>query len=348
MYLAFETKRRKTRYILRESYREGESWKSRDLLGLKKHPAQCLHYLDDRVYYLDPEIEEGLRSKGVNIDDGELDFLFRPFVKPHIREKVERFERGRSGGAKKARMGYREMCELQKNILPFDKRRLHFLRFGRMDQGNVAVQPHGFFNILLDKSRDELEHMFMEMEQYLRTRELKQYVYVIFDIQRHFSNKISRFFPFSLDQERIEELFVDELCSLSRNPAYKTERKTDYVLRTYLKRYLVMFFDFSYGAGNPVKSYIDQFMNAHRFFRPPKTTPKKSDIINALRIFDIDEKELSAMDEEAITRAFRKKAHTVHPDKGGDHNDFVKLVDAFDMLLEVKRSDTVNVFRRRR
>ena len=40
--------------------------------------------------------------------------------------------------------------------------------------------------------------------------------------------------------------------------------------------------------------------------------------------------------QEEIKRAFRKKAHEVHPDKGGDAEVFKKVNEAYQVLIDSK------------
>jgi curved DNA-binding protein CbpA len=40
------------------------------------------------------------------------------------------------------------------------------------------------------------------------------------------------------------------------------------------------------------------------------------------------------MDKRTLTRKFRKLARTHHPDKGGNHDRFVELSEAYQALLE--------------
>ena len=73
----------------------------------------------------------------------------------------------------------------------FDKRRLHYLKFGRMEQGYLWLIPQKLFDILHHRSRDEIEQQFLDMEQQLNPQEYKAYVYVIFNLNQFF--KAGRF-----------------------------------------------------------------------------------------------------------------------------------------------------------
>ena len=54
----------------------------------------------------------------------------------------------------------------------------------------------------------------------------------------------------------------------------------------------------------------------------------------AREIFGISKEDLKTMEKKTLTRAFRKLARKHHPDKGGDHDKFVEINDAYQALLE--------------
>ena len=54
----------------------------------------------------------------------------------------------------------------------------------------------------------------------LKPNELRTYVYVIFDLQRFFTEAIARRMPQGLDQGRLEEHFLAEICRLNRAQAF--------------------------------------------------------------------------------------------------------------------------------
>ncbi len=293
---------------------------------------------------MDEEVESLIRAQGGQVDSRELDLLFRPFLRPAVRDRVEQFDRGGSRRARRASPS--EYDELYRGIHPFDKRRIHYLRLGRMDQGRICLQTHRFFNHLLYKSRDELEQMFLEMERYLRPREYKSYVYVIFDLQRHFPHLMTRFFPSALDQDLLEDLFVDDFCALSRNKAFRAEYSPGSAIDRYLKRYLIMFFDGGYPANELEQEFIRLFMENRRQFNPPPPPAGSVTLSEAMAVMGINEQQFASMTPEALSRQYRRKAHEHHPDKGGEHDDFVKLESAYRMLRERKKSPRQRRFRR--
>ncbi len=94
-----------------------------------------------------------------------------------------------------------------------------------------------------------------------------------------------------------------------------------------------MFFDYEFGLGIHANEYIRQFMYNHRAFRWPKKKVTVSDEqVNAL--FGKSKKELKKLEQKELIRLFRKKAKKLHPDKGGDHEQFVLLVEVYNELLK--------------
>jgi hypothetical protein len=43
------------------------------------------------------------------------------------------------------------------------------------------------------------------------------------------------------------------------------------------------------------------------------------------------------MSKRSVIKLFRRMAQKLHPDKGGKHEEFVKLADAYRALLKKKR-----------
>jgi hypothetical protein len=347
VYLAVEKDGRENRYTIRESYFEGGLWKSRDIMRLERNPESYIVYAGDRAYYLDEELENRFLKECLEPDKDELDRLFRPYLKPFIREMVERFDRGKAGRSKHNSLSRREMEDADRLIHPVDKRRLLYLRTGRMEQGRAVDKPHRFFNILLNKSRDELEQMFLRMEGDMPPHEYKSYVYVIFDIQRYFSHKMTRFFPSTLDQERIDDFFMEEFCRLSRNNLYIGDCSPGLVIRKYLFRYLIMFYDYAYGHENIMREYIENFMNRRRAFNPPPPGSAIEGVDEALNIMGISKNDFPSMSVGDLVKIFRKKSHVHHPDKGGEHDEFVKLVCAYEKLSELKVRKKATTYRRK-
>ncbi len=217
----------------------------------------------------------------------------------------------------------------------FDKRRVHFLRFGRMDQGHIGRVPPKIFRPVSDRSRDEIEQYFLQSERILKAHERKAYVYVIFDLQRHFSQLCAKTMPQALDQEAVDSYFVQEICRLNRDAAFWAGLPLRDHLQDYLVRYLIMYFDLDYGQSDVLENLFHQFRNAHRRHRWPQGTAGIS-FKDASAVFGIGEEALRKMDRRAFTRLFRRKAMAMHPDQGGRHTDFVRLSEAYRAVMQTK------------
>jgi DnaJ-class molecular chaperone len=42
------------------------------------------------------------------------------------------------------------------------------------------------------------------------------------------------------------------------------------------------------------------------------------------------------MNKNDLAKLYRQKAHEHHPDKGGDHDEFVRLTEAYEQLVRMK------------
>ncbi len=337
MYLAVEQSRETPLFSIRESYREDGTWKSRTLLKLDRRPESYLVYIGDASFYVDDVVEDALRSRGVRYDRNELESLFLPYVKPEIRERLYWFDRRGSSGNRGSKPTYQQMSEEQKGVHPFDKRRLHYLRLGRVDQGSVETNPYRFFGRLLNKSRDELEHFFLDMEAELRPREYPQYVYTILNLQEHVSRRMTRFVPGAQQQEEVDALVMEHMTNLSRDGEYLGQYDTDYACRAYLQRYLVMYFDYEGLHLNPLDEYLRIFMERRRKYAPPPAPATSETAREWMSVMGLDEERYRSMDLRQLTRWYRRKAHELHPDKGGEHEAFVDLTRAYECLVVLKK-----------
>jgi len=262
----------------------------------------------------------------------ELEELLWPFVEPSVKRKMEHFfSRGKSPGRKGKTKIKLISCNGQ-TVGSFDKRRLHFLRFGSTDQGEVFSMPPALEVKLLNRSRDELEQYFLEAEAKLREVELKSYLYAALDLQSHFSEAYARSIPQALPPEKIDQAFLKELCLLNDNRIFWQDR-TDYThLPDYLIRYLILFFDSNFPRRNRAFDEAQEFMNGHRQFRWPERKETVSENEMAL-LFGENAETLHKANKKELTRLYRKKAKSMHPDKGGDQEEFIRLTTAYEELL---------------
>ena len=335
MYLARKTIDGVLHYYIRESYWDGHHYLSRDLFDLGTHPGEHIVYPGGNAFYVDPEIEDQLEALGVNLQTDDLEDIFWPFLNPRIQHALEHFRnRGKRSQPVQAPRGGSAEKELPLHY--FDKRRLHYLKFGRMEQGHLWLMPDKVFNILRHKSRDEIEQLFIDMERQLNPREYKAYAYVIFDINRFFSESFAAKKPQFLKQSDIDDFFIAEICKMNSDPVFWAGMNTDAWLHEYLIRYLFMFYDYDFTPRSWVDDYIRNFINSRRGHQFPNRSASVT-LKEASSIFGETEASLKKMSRQELSRGFRRRARELHPDKGGDQDKFVALTRAYDSLLRTKK-----------
>ncbi len=330
MYLAAIREKQWYRFVIRESYWDRDCYRSRDLVDLGPDPTEHIVYPGGRAYYIDPELEDRIRDQGSEPDPDQLDDLLWPFVDEDVRYAVGSFRQRRQPPERSEPTGNPPPVHL------FDKRRVHFLRFGRMNQGPIGRVPAKVFRPVRNRSRDEIEQYFLQSERILKPHERKAYIFVIFDLQRFFSQAYARTMPQALDEEDVDQYFLAEICRLNGNTHFWAGMTDQDNLRDYLIRYLIMYFDHEFAHDNLIENIMRQFMNAHRRHRWP-TRPASVSFAAASKIFGVDEDRLRQMNRREFSRLFRQKAMDLHPDQGGRHRDFVRLSEAYKSIMSTKR-----------
>jgi len=332
MYLAKHRIKGRYRYFIRESFAGENGLRSRDLFDLGTDPSKYIIYPDENAFYIDSVVEEQLEDLGVRPDWDELEDIFWPFLDPAIKRVIEPLRQRFYGRKKTEKLDPAQEAKLHAQTHIFDKRRMHYLRCGHMDQGYIGRMPAKLLKRLVGKSRDELEQYFMVQEQILKPTEFKDYVYVIFDLQRFFKELVAKITPMALDQKKVDEHFIEEICCLNQNAAFWGGLQAQQKLHEYLVRYVIVFFDSDYGPSTILDDHVRDFMNRHRFYRPP---PPKSavSVEEASTIFEVNKETLKTITIRELTRLYRRQAQKVHPDTGGDHEKFIKLTEAYQTLL---------------
>jgi len=328
MYLARTKVKNQTHYYIRDTYHEGSCLKSRDVFHLGTDPSKHIIYLGGHGYYYDEAIEETLAQFGLYPDQDELDHIFWDFLNPEIKRVIEGFDR--SFGKSKT-----DSPEPYPSIHIFDKRRIHYLRFAQVDQRNLSKMPLKLFKVLHGKSRDEIEQYFLVEERILQPNELRTYVYTIFDLQRFFLDAIAAQRPHDLNQIKMDEFFVDAVCKLDEDKNFWAGMDMSDRLRDYLIKYVIMYFDNEFLRPSLFQDYLNEFMNRHRTYLPPKKV--RVNMEEAARLFETRWENLKKMDLKCFNRLYRKMALKHHPDKGGSPEAFVKLTKYYHGLLRKKK-----------
>ena len=335
MYLASKRINGELHYVIRESYRKEDVLQSRDLMELGTDPAQFIVYPGGNAFYIDTKIEDRLLELGAGEKLDELEDIFWRFVQPEIRRVLEPFLRREE----KHRAGRKKEAAAVEHAVPlhmFDKRRVHFLKFGRSDQRNIGRMPPKFFRGLHSKSRDEIEHWIMDMEGELNPREYKTYTYTIFNLQKFFYESFAAGHPQMLSQDKVDHHFIEQICRLNQDPLFWTGMNLTAGLNSHLIRYVLMYFDYDYAPGSFLEDYLRQFINSRRDYRPPFKSAAAS-LKEASTILGESQPNLKKMNRRDLARLYRRKAQELHPDKGGDQDQFVRLTEVYHELMKTKK-----------
>jgi hypothetical protein len=329
MYLARKEIDGFQHFILRESCRLEGVLTSRDLIDLGRDPSRFIHSPDEASYHVDDRLLDLLQDKGVTAAEERLEELLLPFVDPYLRERVRPFchrHAYRTWQPADRQLRRRGMTETH----AVDRRRLHFLRLGRSAVEAAEGPDLPIYTLLLDKSRDEIEQLVMEMERSLHPREHQPYLFAIFDLQRFFAESYARSIPQALDRDRLDSLFLEEFCRLAVDEQFWLGFPRTHRLPPYLLRYLFMYFDVLPGDG----LHWGRFgrSSGRRRFQPARTTQRMSRR-EAIALFGFNEEQLAALTRRKLSRMYRRKAHEFHPDKGGDTEQFIRLTAAYEELL---------------
>jgi hypothetical protein len=265
--------------------------------------------------------------------DDDLEDIFWRFLDPTIKRALENF-RNRQINLKRRKVPKAKDTAAAKFHI-FDRRRILYLRCGRTNQRNIASVPQKLFQVLTDKSRDEIEQMFMEMEKILAVREYKTYAYVIFNLQDFFTQWFAQTAPKLLDQKAVDEHFVEAICCLNSDPAFWGGMEPGDSLNEYLVRYAVMYFDYDFAPKSFIEEYIRNFINSRRDYHRPFTS-QKATLKEAGTLFKETPEALKKMTRKDLVRLYRKRIQKLHPDKGGNHDTFIKLTRVYQCLLKTK------------
>jgi hypothetical protein len=305
-------------------------------MDLGDDPTRFIIYPGGKGYYFASELEEILEEKGVEYEAEELESVFLPFLRHDIRRVVEMFSNRQSAGMRGRRdaVSDAELSEHHVELHGFDKRRLHFLRFGRIDNGGLEARPWKFLKVLFHRCRDEVEHVIEGMETHLRPHELKTYLYSAFDLQSYFQGHVLKHHPIGLDPEKLDACFMDEICQLNRDRRFFTgvpEHQAD-SLHRFLQKYVILYFDSDFGTARLDPSFYKEFINRRRAYGRAAMAGGSLPESEALTALGMSREDLKSMTQDDLARRYRRIAKRAHPDSGGDHEDFIKITEAYEVL----------------
>ncbi len=306
----------------------------RQLVELGPDPEQYIVYIGEQGYYISEELIDRIGSV---VADGEqrLEELLYPFVSPLVRQHLERFRGRKHMGS--APLTADEEEAIRRDITDFDRRRLHYLLYGAIDQSRLYQLPGKVARRLLGMSRDQREQYFVEQErEALAEDEVRDYLFAVFHLSRFFDQSYARQAPQMLEEEQVDEFFIQELCALADNSKFWQGMPQSATLPEYLQRYLCLWVDYTYGGNPLLADYIRRFMNDHRAFSFPESAEKITGE-EYQEIFSASLEELKKMSKRQLSRLYRQQAMRLHPDTGGDHEIFVRLTEAYKRLLAGKK-----------
>lgn len=319
MYIAVAGNGTGRRYELRRTVKGPHGLAAERLLDLGKNPAGLVRFERAGIIYA-PEVQEGLAGFDVDLDALDQAFsIFAPqgFTPPPSRKVWKRTV----------------LTETEKDAIravpAFDRRRVAYLRSGEVNLNRIDEVNPRLFRRLPHQCRDEREHMFRRMEAELPRREIRRYIYAVFNLQGHFMDRAARNMPESLDPARLDEVFLHEFCLLWEDRIFDPHGEA----RESLRRYACMHFDFDFAPDDDFGRIFHEFMNDFRRLRKARPAPSP-DMVREL--FGLDMADIRRMPRKEFARLFRQKAMSAHPDKGGDHEHFVLLLDAYRRIVATK------------
>jgi hypothetical protein len=340
MYLAWHRIRGRNRFYIRQSVPGESCFVKRNLVDLGADPERYIVYPGGNAFYVHEEIRDKLSNQGVTPDHETLDDIFWPFVDPGIRHALRGFQDRRRAKRRMPGMTWQEEDFIRKRVHLVDKRRLNYLRLGYVDQTRLNRVPEKFYRCLAYKSRDELEQWFIRLEMDLSPGEYSTYVYSFLNLRRHFYEIFAGKMPQGLDRDMLDRVFVQDICELNSDPAFWGDEERSSSLHPYLVRYAIMFFDHPFAPSTFLQDMLNEYISRRQHRTSRRTRRKKAAASDeeAGRIFGVDKEEIRSMSRAELISRYRKLAQKLHPDKGGNHEEFIRLTEVYKVLLRRKRT----------
>lgn len=302
MYLSRKIVNDGYEYFLAQSYFEAPYWRSKIIYPLGKFPEQFIEYYSEVAFYI--PLEDILRERGIETNQDELEEIFFRFLSPEAKTCL------RSPLNRKRR----KVIKIDRNNLKikelhsFDIIRFLVLKLGISNPQNFLEVAFPFLIYLQNKSRDEIENFLWDMEDELPYREKLRYIFNIFNLD------------FSGALEERDQRFLEEVCKISEDEKYRMGLSKEEVLGRYLSRYIWF--------------YFDVFKHKER---PKIYNLLEKELYEELaKILETSLEKLVSLSKREVITLFRKKAQKLHPDKGGSHEEFIKLRNLLEKYLKVR------------
>lgn len=302
MYLGRKIVKDGYEYFLAQSYFEPPYWRSKVIYNLGRFPERFIEYYSEVAFYI--PLEEVLKEKGIETNQDELEELFFRFLSPEAKSCL------RSPLNRKRRKIVKiDRSKIKLNELHFfDISRFLVLKLGISNPQNFLEVSFPFLIHLQDKSRDEIENFLWDMEDELTYREKIRYIYNIFSL------------GFSGSLEERDQNFLEKICKIADDEKYRMGLSKEEVLNKYLSRYIWFYFDFVKHRERP-KIY---------------NVLEKELYQEVAKILEISLETLINLSKKEVLSLFRRRAQQLHPDKGGTHEDFIKLKSLLEKYLKIK------------
>lgn len=326
MYVAVLRERGRARFELRRTVPLGQGLGFETLIDLGMNPGRMVSFERFGISYA-PQVHEALAHLDLDLDD--LDRAFAPFA-------PQGHKGSRECGRTWRRTGF--TSEIQEAVLrvhPLDRRRMAYLRSGEVDLSRIDSVNPKLFTSLIGKCRDELEQLFVQMERALPIEESRIYVHAAFNLQRHFASLAGRNRPEALDLIQLDEAFMIELCAILGDEGFAFGLPGG--AQEYMRRYVCMHYDHEFVSRSGFGRVFEDFMNDFRRHRP-RPRPVAPEKVHEL--FGMSMAEIRSLSRREFARIFRKKAMSMHPDKGGDHDAFVELLDVYKRIVSTKGNES--------
>ena len=335
MYIAKLPKGSTSYYQIRTSFKKDHgTYRHKILFELGEDPADYFSIEYDHVVIFSEELLAPLTTYLGKDPEPYLESLLFTFFPKNVQERLQNFK-GRTADYK-GRLTKEEQQAITKEVHIFDRRRLYYLRYGAVDQSRLTKLHEKCCRPLLQQSRDEREYYFSAEEKVLEPGSYYQYIYAIFNLQKHFTQSFAPWLPEALAKKEIADQLIETICALQSDPSFWQQETPDRFLHRHLARYLWMFFDFTPHTPSYQREFVRAFMGSHRSFSWPKTKGEASPE-QIEEIFGIPKSELEVMPQKDLTRLYRQKALELHPDKGGDAEEFIILTEIYTTFSERKK-----------
>ncbi|MGM0417673.1 MAG: hypothetical protein ACQEQS_03010 [Thermodesulfobacteriota bacterium] len=325
MYLAAEQKNNTFYYTIRKSFKKGNIYTFKNLFFLGSSPEKFIRYEGRNGFFIDENLINQINKKGVKADQKNIEHIFYRFLPYEIQVSLETFDRT----SHKSKSSAKNMSF--EDVHPFDKFRLYHLKFENQRETYLNNIPLKFFSHLSGKSRDEIEQYFLFEEQKIKNREIKNYLFACFNLQYYFSGRFKKLHPELCPEKDLDNAFLEQVCNLNTDKAFLAGTGPFKGLYHYLKRYVILFFDYDFYPDRINEDFINNFINSRK---RPGTFYKKPEPESFIKFFEKSFEELKKTDKKEVKKIFRIQAKKLHPDKGGSSRDFNELINCYKSVVK--------------